>query len=178
MTCEDCLHYELCRYNTFQEAHYFGKDKKIYITINNNLPCKYFADRSEWVHLPCKKGDKVYYIYQDPKTCKYSIHQREIYLTGFNNNHFCFYATPSICFKDTEFGKSVFLTREKAKKALEEKEIMNKCECYFEQEVVNPCGYDTRIVVGRCNGTKERDECQCEGDLSKCDFYPEVRDKL
>lgn len=53
MTCKDCLHYELCRYNTFQEAHYFGKDKEIYITIDNNSPCKYFADCSEWVHLPC-----------------------------------------------------------------------------------------------------------------------------
>lgn len=52
MTCKDCLHYELCEYNTYQEAHYFGKDKEIYITIKNNSPCKFFADRSEWVHLP------------------------------------------------------------------------------------------------------------------------------
>lgn len=52
MTCKDCLHYKLCEYNTYQEAHYFGKDKEIYITIDNNSPCKYFTDRSEWVHLP------------------------------------------------------------------------------------------------------------------------------
>lgn len=28
-----------------------------------------------------------------------------------------------------------------------------------------------------CNGTRERDECSCGGDKTKCDFYPEVREK-
>lgn len=32
-------------------------------------------------------------------------------------------------------------------------------------------------VIGRCNGTKERDVCNCGGDVSKCDFYPEKRIK-
>lgn len=82
--------------------------------------CKDFTDCSGWVKLP-KKGDKVYYIYQDPTTCKYSIHQREIYLIESKDNHFYFYATPSISFKDIEFGKSVFLTPEEAEKALEGK---------------------------------------------------------
>lgn len=59
MTCKDCMHYKLCEYNTYQEAHYFGKDKEIYVTIDNNSPCKYFTDCSEWVHLPCKR---VYFI--------------------------------------------------------------------------------------------------------------------
>ncbi len=54
MTCKDCMHYKLCEYNTYQEAHYFGKDKEIYVTIDNNSPCKYFTNCSEWVHLPCK----------------------------------------------------------------------------------------------------------------------------
>lgn len=26
-----------------------------------------------------------------------------------------------------------------------------------------------------CNGTKERDMCHCNGDVKKCDFYPEKR---
>lgn len=65
MTCKDCLHYELCKYNTYQEAHYFGKVKKIYITIDNNSPCKYFADRSKCVHLPCKVGDTIYKLWYD-----------------------------------------------------------------------------------------------------------------
>lgn len=26
-----------------------------------------------------------------------------------------------------------------------------------------------------CYGTKEREECSCDGDVSKCNFYPEKR---
>lgn len=33
------------------------------------------------------------------------------------------------------------------------------------------------IEVGVCWGTKERDECVCGGDRTKCDFYPWVREK-
>ena len=28
---------------------------------------------------------------------------------------------------------------------------------------------------GRCTGTKEIDACSCDGDETKCDFYPEKR---
>lgn len=28
-----------------------------------------------------------------------------------------------------------------------------------------------------CYGTKEREACDCEGDESRCDFYPEKREK-
>lgn len=52
-TCKDCVHYELCKYNTYQEAHYFGKDKEIYITIDNNTPCKFFKNKADFVELPC-----------------------------------------------------------------------------------------------------------------------------
>ena len=54
---------------------------------------------------------------------------------------------------------------------------MNKCcECYYEQEVMDSCLYHRRLI-GRCNDTKERDECRCGGDPTKCDFYPEIREK-
>lgn len=33
------------------------------------------------------------------------------------------------------------------------------------------------ITVGVCWGTKEIDECKCNGDRTQCDFYPEVREK-
>ena len=57
---------------------------------------------------------------------------------------------------------------------------MKKCDCYCKSErfeynpiimkgVMNPYSY--------CNGTKERDECSCGGDRTKCDFYPEVREE-
>lgn len=28
-----------------------------------------------------------------------------------------------------------------------------------------------------CNGTKEREMCHCGGDVTKCDFYPNKRNK-
>ena len=36
----------------------------------------------------------------------------------------------------------------------------NVCACY---------------IVQRCSGTKEVDLCNCGGDRSKCDFYPEKK---
>lgn len=41
-----------------------------------------------------------------------------------------------------------------------------KCDCFREQ-------YGKTV----CYGTKEIDVCSCDGDKSKCDFYPEVREK-
>lgn len=38
----------------------------------------------------------------------------------------------------------------------------NVCACYVAQ-------------AKRCGGTKEVDLCNCGGDRSKCDFYPEKR---
>ena len=51
MTCKDCVHYDLCKYNTYQQAHYFGKDKEIYITIDNNSPCKFFKNKADFVEV-------------------------------------------------------------------------------------------------------------------------------
>ena len=55
---------------------------------------------------------------------------------------------------------------------------MVKCDCYFEQETLDYYSLNSdRRLVGRCNGTKERDVCSCGGDRAKCDFYSEVRKK-
>lgn len=57
---------------------------------------------------------------------------------------------------------------------------MEKCDCYHEgYEITGWLGpYEQiRKLRKRCNGTRERDECSCGGDRTKCDFYPEVREK-
>ena len=41
---------------------------------------------------------------------------------------------------------------------------MERCECYY-----------SRNVYGVCLGAKELGRCYCDGDKSKCDFYPEKR---
>lgn len=61
---------------------------------------------------------------------------------------------------------------------------MNKCDCYRVKKIKQSCisqitgmpfWYDAEVSY--CNGTKEREECSCGGDKTKCDFYPEVREK-
>ena len=58
---------------------------------------------------------------------------------------------------------------------------MMKCDCYDKKEVYrfDPNNFNHRQTetVGVCNGTRERDECSCNGDQSKCNFYPEKRKK-
>ena len=52
---------------------------------------------------------------------------------------------------------------------------MGQCECYetrLEPMETNP---RLRHLYGVCLGTKEIDRCDCGGDESKCDFYPEKR---
>lgn len=52
---------------------------------------------------------------------------------------------------------------------------MGQCNCYEERSIciyTNPPRYDH---YGVCLGTKEVDRCSCNGDESKCDFYPEKR---
>lgn len=54
MTCKDCIHYEIC------EGWYtdicFGSILEI------NKICEQFADRSKFIELPCKLGDRLYAI--------------------------------------------------------------------------------------------------------------------
>lgn len=126
MTCKDCLHYELCKYNTYQEAHYFGKDKEIYIKIDNNSPCKFFTARSEWVHLPCKVVDmvhKVSFVHKNITPLKvegficnltsWKVHCTHLIPSWIGNQKEHIYISFS------SFGKNTFLTHKEAEKALE-----------------------------------------------------------
>lgn len=49
-----------------------------------------------------------------------------------------------------------------------------KCDCFCkEQRIKGWLDSNTPIIepITVCNGTRERDECTCGGDKSKCDFY-------
>ena len=96
--CDNCLHCKVCTQH--------------YADIRN---CADFADRSEWVHLPCKVGDKVY------QTDGIRIYESVIYEINItSNNTICI--TGNIAFDETAIGKIIFLTREEAEKALKERE--------------------------------------------------------
>ena len=91
MTCKDCLHYERC--------------KKLGIfNVETLSVCEDFSDRSEWVHLPCKVGDK---IYQTDGIRIYESTIREIEISTANT----VYCTENIAFDESAIGNSIFLAR-------------------------------------------------------------------
>ena len=49
---------------------------------------------------------------------------------------------------------------------------MGQCNCY---NIRIDRIYGNEVKYGVCLGTKEVDRCNCGGDESKCDFYPEKR---
>lgn len=49
MTCKDCVHFDICI------AH---------IDNSEANRCLSFKDKSRFIELPCKVGDKVYFVYR------------------------------------------------------------------------------------------------------------------
>lgn len=124
--CIDCLHYEACK-GTYCTAK--GCDNIALYDFDGEMyadsGCEDFADRSEWLHLPCKVGDKVYIVKSRTSDDKnlYIIEdvvKRIVFDksedTGFIHSRIEFFNTSSI--SDWLF-QNIFLTREEAEKALE-----------------------------------------------------------
>lgn len=100
MTCKECLHYEAC--------HRMGKEIP-------SESCSTFKDRSKFIEIPCKIGDPAWII----RRTKYS---RIIKKGEVSEMHF----TPDMELQAVvhslgrgRIGKTVFLSREEAEKALE-----------------------------------------------------------
>lgn len=107
MTCEECLHYEVC--SLFTKAD--GANHEYYTYANLSEKCECFKDKSEWVHLPCKVGDTVYRLqYIEPTPGRFIVGVAEIKF--------------SLIWLE-EFGNTVFLTREDAEAALKERRADN-----------------------------------------------------
>ena len=98
MTCKDCLHYEVCYYHDFEE-------------------CEWFRDKSELVHLPCKVGDIVYCF----EPCFDTDHRPRLKVVEKEIIELKTIATVfGLNFDIDNIGKTVFLTREEAEKALKD----------------------------------------------------------
>ncbi len=131
--CKDCLYYECCK--TLNKD--FIKHPKDYEN-NERMSeiCTTFKDINRFMKLPCKVGDTVYLMvkYNKDEFGNYctgivsGIHVTDKKSNGPYSKRFDylvvrFPTTDSIKhinFK--EIGKTVFLTREEAEKALEERE--------------------------------------------------------
>lgn len=114
MTCKDCLHREACNGWKISEV------LRERLLAMNRCDCKCFTNRSEWVHLPCKVGDNVWYIHRQPDTLLWDICETEVYEITLRDEGIRIYVTPVFCgFLENEIGKKLFLTRKEAEKALE-----------------------------------------------------------
>lgn len=111
-SCKDCIHFKACN-------HWLSKENQQLLSEEGHI-CEHFKDRNKFVELPCKVGDTVYFIkyafnfLQTPKVEK--IQKIEIYDIDV------IFRTKSRAFNDKAINDMVFLSREEAEKALEERE--------------------------------------------------------
>jgi len=106
MICENCLYNKNCQF--------LLKHK----TTDDVDGCTSFEDKSEWVHLPCKVGDTVYYLTGINKTLIKPAIIKEIVFdeTGIKD----LFVSSDICNFENSFD-IFYLTREEGQKALAER---------------------------------------------------------
>lgn len=95
MNCKDCLRYEMCNYGQIGRL------------------CADFSNKSEWIHLPCKVGDRVFSIViigGEYSVVADRVHSLRISAVGI-------YVRTN-WYENEEIGYNVFLTQEEAEKAL------------------------------------------------------------
>lgn len=122
-SCKDCIHDKVCS----EYFHVFwGHTANKHSDLINSDPkdCPYFKDRSRFVELPCKVGDTVYVIESiagEEKIIQDHVETMGIgyYADGINIYQFDGIKTDGYF---SDFGKTVFLTREEAEQALKERE--------------------------------------------------------
>ena len=103
MSCKGCLHYEVC--DCAGEYQY------------PQGYCKFFKDKSEWIHLPHKVGDIVYCF----APCFDADHHPKLKVIETEIIELKTTATVlGLNFDIHNIGKTIFLTREEAEKALED----------------------------------------------------------
>ena len=103
MICENCLYNKNCQ---FLLKH---KDEEV-------KKCEWFSDKSEWVHLPSKVGNIVYCF----EPCFDTDHHPKLRVVEKEIIELKTIATVfGLNFDVDNIGKTVFLTREEAEKALE-----------------------------------------------------------
>ena len=99
--CRDCFHRFLC---SILENKGYQRD------------CRQFVDRSLFVVLPCKVGDTIYVV-EKGKVIQDSVETLYVAYFGGDEETFQFDGIKTDGYF-SDFGKTVFLTREAAEQAL------------------------------------------------------------
>lgn len=114
-SCKDCVHYECC-------CEWVSKEI-IDSSCEAKCVCFTFKPKSRFVELPCEVGDLVYHLQkifdEGTLTTKTIVKTRKIDFVATT----AFLAeSDGFVFGEKDFGKTVFLSREEADKALQRKE--------------------------------------------------------
>ncbi len=136
-TCKDCLCYEACKGAWCGEDYQEHLKKISNINFNNDTNfCDSFKDKDRYIELPCKVGDTVY-IKNIPLKISFIAIDEEIRCVvqfdcndcsscpfyeddvSFEGEHDC-KTNGYIEFCIDDIGKTIFLTKEEAEKALKE----------------------------------------------------------
>ena len=108
MNCKDCLHFDVCLLG----APVYGLTGT----------CLNFNNKSTWVHLPCKVGDVVYQVTRN-FISEFRVRFVEIATCGnlfLHTDLISGIVYTGEVFSESDIGKTVFLTREEAEKALQD----------------------------------------------------------
>ena len=103
-TCKDCLHVDAC------------------LESDKDLICRDYKDSSRFVELPCKVGDRVYYIANVNGKDEINSAVVQKVTIHFENEVGYDCGIGEIGFSNRSIGKRVFLTEEQAEQALRERE--------------------------------------------------------
>ena len=139
-SCKECYHYEVCRMHYRQKCELtYETEKEVrraMLEAEKESPiCDHFKDRSRFVELPCRVGDKVYFnnvhlryarviaIYIDASGGMFDLDITTNIATATGYEHFI---NKDYTFED--IGKRLFLTREEAEQALKLRERENDAE--------------------------------------------------
>lgn len=115
--CRDCLHWEVCREYVTRLAAARGVDLGTteLEQIFDSDDCDHFQDRSRFVELPIKPGEKIFYFDTAGRIYESTVTQLVYGATGF-------LIDSDVMFDSNLIGERFFLTREEAEKALKERE--------------------------------------------------------
>lgn len=105
MTCNDCIHQIAC----LNWCKGFGQEAEL---------CEHFSDKSEWVHLPCKLGDRVFAIVVFGNGESKIVADR---VSGFIRVGDTLDIITNVYLDGGTWGYNVFPTQEEAENALEER---------------------------------------------------------
>lgn len=128
--CKDCIHYEACKdkFAGLYKICVDGPKKHLELRPNVEKICETFKDKSRYIELPCDIGNKVYFIKGFFDYAKQPMCGTVCMIKTFTGRKSWTFGvvmddenSRERHFVSNDIGKTVFLTREEAEKALKER---------------------------------------------------------